>query len=126
MKLATLAPLLLLVPLAHAADALLVTLDVDAYGLDYKRCDVAVPEGANARDVLDAAVGQGCLLRWTHQEYPGYGAYVDCIDLVCGTPATFWAFYVNGAFSSLGIEAYRVGDGDVLGFDHQPWVVTLP
>lgn len=125
MKLAMLAVLLLL-PHANAAATVTVTLDVEVLGHDYKSCDVAVPEGATAHAVLDAAVAQGCLLRWTSQEYPGYGAYVDCIDLVCGTPATYWAFFTNGEYAALGIDAYVVQDGDVLGFDHQQWAVPLP
>ena len=118
---------LLLLPHANAAVATVtVTLDVDAFGFDYKSCDVVVPEGSTAHAVLDAAVEQGCLLRWTSQSYPGYGAYVDCIDVICGTPATYWAFYANGEYASVGIDAFVVQDGDALRFNHEQWVVPLP
>lgn len=117
---------LLVLPAVPAAGTVTVTLDVDLNGTDYKSCDVTVPEGANAHAVLDQAAADGCLLRWTSQEYPGYGAYVDCIDAVCGAVATFWAFYTNGAFSGVGIDSYVVSNGDVLGFDYEQWVLPLP
>jgi hypothetical protein len=112
-------------PFALAAETVTVTLEVDVLGNDHKSCEVAVPAGSNAGAVLDAAVDQGCLLRWTSQEYPGFGRYVDCIDLLCGAVATYWAFYANGGYSDVGIDAYPVAEADVLRFNYEQWVVIL-
>lgn len=121
-----LASLLLLAaaPLAQAS-TVTVTLDLDVSGADYKTCDVRVPAGANGGEVLDAAVEQGCILLWTADEFPGYGRYVVCIDALCGAVATYWAFYLDGAYSDVGIDAYAAVEGDVLGFDYQQWVLVL-
>lgn len=121
LSLALLAPLAL-VPHASAS-SITVTLDVDVFDSQYKECQVSVPAGSDAGDVLDAAVAQGCILLWTYDTYPGFGRYVTCIDAICGAVATFWAFYTNGGFSDLGIDAYPVQHGDVLRFNYEQWVL---
>lgn len=129
MKLFALVAALLVAPLAlpnaAAADLVNVTLEVDAFGAEQKTCDVVVPAGSNGGDVLDQAVEDGCILRWTSQEYPGFGRYVDCIDLLCGAVVTYWAYYYNGAYSRVGIDSTSVQDGDVLRFNYEQWVVGL-
>lgn len=113
-------------PNAQAAADVTVTLDVDLFGTDYKTCDVVVPQGADGGDVLDAAVAQGCLLAWGQASYEGYGRYVTHIDHISGLVATYWAFYLNGAYTDFGIDAYAAAQGDTLGFDYTQWVVALP
>lgn len=128
MKLFALLAALVVAPLAlpnAAAESVTVTLEVDLFGADYKTCDVVVPAGANGGDVLDAAVEQGCILRWTSQEFSGFGRYVDCIDVFCGAVATYWAFYYNGGYSDVGIDAIGVSGGEVLRFNYEQWVVVL-
>ncbi|HVM45967.1 MAG TPA: DUF4430 domain-containing protein [Candidatus Thermoplasmatota archaeon] len=111
-------------PTAHAS-AVTVTLEVDVADADYKTCEIAVPAGANGGDVLDAAVAQGCILLWTHSSFDGFGRYVTCIDAVCGAVATYWSFWVDGEYSSVGIDGYRATAGSVVRFNYEQWVLPL-
>lgn len=125
-RLATITALLLITATTSAsAAAANVTLDLEALGVDYKACEVAVPVGSNGGDVLDAAVGAGCISSWSYTDF-GFGRFVDCIDGVCGTAATFWEFSVNGVSASFGIDDYHAAPGDVVGFNYVEWVVPLP
>lgn len=129
MKLFAIAAALLVAPFALpnalAADTMTVTLEVDVVGADYRTCEVTVPAGSNGGDVLDQAAEDGCILRWTSQEFPGFGRYVDCIDVLCGAVLTYWAYYYNGGYSDVGIDHTSVQDGDVLRFNYEQWVFVL-
>lgn len=113
-------------PNAQAATDVTVTLEVDLLGAGYKTCEILVPQGADGGDVLDAGVAQGCLLAWGYAPSAGYGRYVTQIDHVPGLVATYWAFYLNGAYSDVGIDAYEAAQGDVVRFNYEQWVVGLP
>lgn len=45
------------------------------------------------------------------------------IDHVHEAVVTFWAFHVDGEFSTYGIDHYSAAEGDVVGFDYQPWIL---
>lgn len=125
----TLVALLAIAALAPPALALAdvhVTLDIDLSGLDYKSCDVTVPEGSDAAAVLDAAVASDCISEWSWSSFEGFGRYVTSIDHLPGLVATYWAFYVNGAYADVGIDAYSAREGDTVRFNYEQWVVALP
>lgn len=123
---------LLIVPLTapHVAAAdVTATLFVNAghpAAPGWRDCAVSVPAGANVGALLDAAVAQGCLLSWGADSYPGYGRYVTCIDEVCGQLPTYWAFYVDGAYSGTGIDDTAVSPGSTYEFTYEQWVVPVP
>ncbi|MCX6710034.1 MAG: DUF4430 domain-containing protein [Candidatus Woesearchaeota archaeon] len=48
--------------------------------------------------------------------HASYGAFISCIDSVCGEGGLFWAFYVNNKSSSVGAGSYMVNDGDSIEF----------
>lgn len=117
------------VPLMAAeADAVTVQLSVNA-GTSalpaWRACDVVVPARADAGDVLDQAVLDGCILEWTSAEFPQFGRYVVSIDHVTEAVATFWAFSVNGAMTDYGIDSYVAAEGDSVAFTYTEWVVPL-
>lgn len=59
-----------------------------------KACEVVIPAGSNAGDLLDAATASGCISGWEYDD--SFGArFVTCIDGVCAPLGTFWAFYVD-------------------------------
>lgn len=92
----------------------------------YKTCDVVVAEGASVADVLDRAAASGCISSWESASYPGFGRYVTCLDGICETPATYWAFYVGGGYSLTGIDATPARDGETYQFTYEQWAVQLP
>lgn len=130
MKLPLLAALLLAVPLAGAAAAadVVVNLRVNAGTADapaWRECDVAVPEAADGGIVLDQAVANGCILEWSSATFPGFGRYVTSIDHVGEAVATYWAFYIGGEYATVGIDDYAAADGDALQFTYEQWAVFL-
>ncbi len=102
-----------------------ITIEVTLAGTPYKTCTVNPGSGATGGDALDAAVASGCLLEWSHDSFAGFGRYVISIDYVNSAVATFWAVYVDGAFSDVGIDGMALQSGQVLTFDYQQWVVAL-
>ncbi len=125
-KLATCIVAASLLLLANPASAsATVTVEITLNGAAYKSCPVALPAGADGGHALDAAVSTGCLLEWSHDSFDGYGRYVTSIDFVPSAVATFWALYVDGAFSDIGIDGLELRGGEVLRLDYQQWVVAL-
>jgi hypothetical protein len=118
-----------LAPLAHGADTVTVHLSVNAgkVGLvpSWRDCDVIVPAGANAGDVLDQAQADGCILEWSHAEFAGFGRYVTSIDHVTEALPTFWAFSVDGAYADYGIDGYSAVEGGSVGFTYTEWLQPL-
>lgn len=92
----------------------------------FETCDVVVPSGSTAKQVLDAAVAQGCI---SSVQYGFGGAFVNCIDGLCGqnvanTFGTFWAFYVNEELPggcSAGINDVQVSGGESIEFVYADW-----
>lgn len=78
-----------------------------------------VQVGANGKQVLDAAVGAGCINGYKTN---AAGTYVTCIDPrvelceIGGGLATFWAVYEDGAPSETGIGGFRAAPGKTLTF----------
>ena len=114
------------------ADTVTVTLEV-TYGNHLapavKSCDVTVPVGSTAADVLDAAQASGCIGSWSGTTY-SFGRFVDCIDGLCGQNfadlvGTFWGFYVNERASPVGIDARAVAEGDVVEFAYADWYTGI-
>lgn len=129
----------LLVPLAPFAagedvETVTVTLEVNLGTSNaplYKNCAVTVPEDSTVGQVLDQAVVDECLLEWSAASFPGLGRYVSSIDHVREAVATYWSFWVNGAYSDYGIDSTLVEEGDIVRFSYVEWVVpytlgTLP
>lgn len=121
-----------LVTPASAADVT-VHLDVTVaeavpFTLPTGDCDVSVPAGSNGLAVLDAAVESGCIESYATEEFPPYGAYVSCVNQVCGDGTsglflTYWLVYVDGVCASEGISSLTFpGDGDTLGLNYETWV----
>ncbi len=97
--------------------------EISLSGSPYKSCPVAISPGATGGEALDAAVASGCLLEWSHDSFEGYGRYVTSVDFVSSAVATYWALYVDGQYSDLGIDALRLQPGQVLTLDYQQWIV---
>lgn len=84
-------------------------------------CTVEVPEGADGGDVLDAAVDEGCIAEWSHDEV-GDDRFVTSIDNVRAPGLSclaysagvcdWWEYHVNGETASYGIDEYSAEDGD--------------
>jgi hypothetical protein len=112
-------------PAVSSADDVAATLAVE-YGYHLLpapvTCSLAVHAGGNVADLLDAAVASGCVKSWSAVDYgtPGHpNRFVDCLDALadlCARDAvldgTFWAFYVNGALASTGIDQTLLHAGD--------------
>jgi len=110
---------------AHAA-AVSVTLNVSfaepfTDALTYATCSVAVPEGADGIDVLSQAQREGCIESYEATSFPE-GTFLDCIDGICGTPATYWRMTENGVSTSYGVDGFQAQAGDVLGFSYTTWI----
>lgn len=115
-------------PFAAAADVT-VTLQIDLGHPalpSYKECDVTVPAGSNVGAVLDQAEEDGCISGWESASFPGFGRYVTCVDGLCEEVVTYWAFYVNGAYASAGIDDTPVAAGSTYTFAYEQWAVQLP
>lgn len=95
-------------------------------------CAVTVPAGVDGVAVLDAAVASGCptITSYSVTYFPGYGAFLDCLNGVCGeslfTPpdypvwaGTGWSFHANGPYSSFGLSGYQAKNLDVLAFTYE-------
>lgn len=88
-------------------------------------CELSVAPGTDAVAVLDAAVAAGCIGTYSGSSDPQFGFFVECIDGVCGTAATYWAFVVNDAPSPVGASAYAAAPGDEVEFSYQQWATCL-
>ena len=110
---------------SQGADTVTATLDIDLVGVDYKDCVETVLAGSTVAQLLDAAVASGCIDSWTYAEYPGFGRYVTSIDGIPEAVATYWAFYIDGAYAQTGIDVTLVEDGHTYTFDYEQWAVQL-
>lgn len=128
MKLFAISCLLLLAPapLALAAADVTVQLGVGAgthLAPSLKACDVGVPAGSNAGEVLDAATASGCISGWEYDD--SFGArFVTCIDGVCAPLGTFWAFFVDGDLPdacNAGIDDVALQGGENVEFVLADW-----
>lgn len=100
-------------------------------------CLVSVPEGSDAGEVLDAAVGSGCIESWDYETFPDYGRFVTCINEICGQNAgemheavedvdgTYWEFSVGLHTASHGIDGYEASPNEVVGFTFQDWYLSF-
>lgn len=129
--LATLA--LLLAPAAAGAGLVQVRLDLTLahHALPaVKSCDVLVPDGADAGNVLDQAAADGCISGWQHDSF-GSSRFVTCIDGLCQQTGTFWAYYLDDALpcgGACGIDDVPLRGGEVVEFAYVDWFTpfTLP
>jgi len=114
---------------ADATPTVTVHLDVD---LAFRTvavgdCDVTVDAGSDGVAVLDQAVVDGCIDSYKSEHFPGFGAFVTCINDICQTPdetlnAVFWMVYLDGEASDVGISKMSFSEaGHVLGFSYEPW-----
>lgn len=118
---------LALAPAAAGSGTVTVTLEVgEIYHLlpAEKTCDVQVAAGANAGDVLDAAVATGCISSWDYASF-GSERYVTCVDGECEGNGNYWFFYENGVQTSYGIDAAESDEGDVFTFTLSPLAVFV-
>lgn len=105
------------------------TKSVGAAGVAAQPCAVKVAPGANGIAVLDAAVTKGCIDSYKVERY-SFGAFISCIDDVCGAPAealglTYWAMSENGKTTDYGVEDFRAAAGDTLDFAYTTWLTFL-
>lgn len=90
----------------------------------YKTCAVSVANGADGLAVLAAATTAGCISGYETADF-GWGEFVNCIDGVCGTDATYWRMTENGAYTVYGVSDFVADAGDELGFSYTQWATCL-
>lgn len=90
----------------------------------YKDCTVSVASGADGLAVLDAATTAGCISGYETADF-GWGEFVNCIDGVCGTDATYWRMTENGAYTLYGVSDFVADAGDELGFSYTQWATCV-
>ena len=56
-----------------------------------------------------------------YTEYPGLGAFVDCIGGICGHNNYYWAFYYNGTYSQVGASLQPVVENDLASWKFETW-----
>ncbi|XJZ28831.1 DUF4430 domain-containing protein [Bacillota bacterium Lsc_1132] len=56
---------------------------------------------------------------------PTYGKYITSINGVASTNSMYWAFYLNGISSPVGVDSYHVQNGDKLTFKYVDYPTTL-
>lgn len=101
-----------------------------AYAPTGVACPVSVAAGANGLAVLDAAVAKGCIRSYKAETY-SFGAFVSCINEVCGAPPaalylTYWEMSENGKCTEdYGVSGFRADDGDELTFAYTTWAKFL-
>ena len=88
-------------------------------------CDLAVPAGADAGAVLDAAVLSGCISSWAYTADPQFGRYVTAINGKADGPAFYWAYYENGLPATHGIDYAAAAEGQVFGFAYADYATGL-
>lgn len=120
---------------AGAAQMVTVHLDISFVDdkIDVATCDVTVAKEASGIKVLDAAVATGCLDSYEKQDF-GFGAFVTCIDQVCGQDAptwaipvptvwagSYWSMTVNDSPTIYGVSDFEAVGGEELGFSYTPY-----
>lgn len=90
----------------------------------YKSCSVNVASGANGLAVLQAATSAGCISSYETADF-GWGEFVNCIDGVCGTDATYWRMTENSVYTVYGVSDFVADAGDELGFSYTQWATCL-
>lgn len=65
-------------------------------------------EGKNALELLKA------VYRTETKEFPGVGEFVVSVDGKAADDKHFWAFYVNGEMSQVGVGTYQTKDDDTI------------
>jgi len=150
---ASLPALLLVLAAPVHASSVTVTLSVNASitfpydepAFTLHACSVSVPSGANAGDVLDAAVSAGCIGAWSSISDPTFGRFVHGITAAGNSDSTdgrneysarflcgafpppnpggsvlfsSYGFAVNGAAAATGIDGYTVAAGDAIQFHY--------
>lgn len=88
-------------------------------------CSVSVPAGADGVAVLDAAEREGCIDSYQGSNDPQFGFFLECVNGICGTPATYWAFYENNTLSNTGLSFYEAQSGDEVEVSYQTWLPCL-
>lgn len=81
-------------------------------------CPVSVPAGSNGIKVLQAAKAKACIVSYKITTYPGLGSFVQCINGICGTCATYWGMFENGKYTSYGVDGFKSNWGDRLTFTY--------
>lgn len=89
-------------------------------------CALSVPAGSDGEVVLSAAKAKGCIVSYRVQRHPSFGAFVSCINEVCGEPATgfsltYWRFFVDGAPAPYGVSDYSARNGGEVVFAYTTW-----
>lgn len=128
-----LVPLFAFVTPARAAD---VTVTLEAEIADVVpfsvsvNCDLEVDSGSDGIDVLNEAVDELCIESYDSVDFGGsLGEFVTCINRLCGQAVcvdgcqggTFWAIYVNGTSSSVGVSNMSFTTDATLGFNYETW-----
>lgn len=115
---------------SHATATVNVQLAIGAVvGLPAGLCNLQVPAGADGLAVLDAGIANDCIESYKTTTYDS-GAFVDCINDICGAPAeaayiTYWGMFENGVATWYGVSDFTAEEGDVLGFSYTTWATFL-
>ncbi|GBF75682.1 hypothetical protein PA598K_04103 [Paenibacillus sp. 598K] len=96
------------------AEVEIVSPDLEHEGLPFV-ATVEFEEGANAFDLLLAAVGEENVQYTVH---PEFGPFIEGIMGLEGTASDWWMFNVNGEASMVGAGSYLVEDGDTLQWEY--------
>ena len=101
-------------------------LSAGAYAPTGAACQLSVPSGSDGEVVLAAAKAQGCIASYKVERHPTFGAFLTCVNEVCGETATgffltYWKFYENGRPAPYGISAFQARQGSELVFAYATW-----
>lgn len=88
-------------------------------------CSVSVPAGADGVAVLDAAEREGCIDSYEGSNDPQFGFFLECVNGLCETPVTYWAFYENNDLASYGLGSFTAEAGDEVEVSYQTWLPCL-
>ncbi len=59
-----------------------------------------------------------------YKDDPTYGKYITSINGVAATDSLYWAFYLNGISSPVGVDSYHVQNGDKIAFKFVDYPTT--
>lgn len=94
-------------------------------------CNLDVPSGSDGIVVLEEGVAEHCIASYDMVDFGGsLGEFVTCINELCGgcidddcTMGTFWAIYIDGTASSVGVSNMNFTDDAELAFNYETWGV---
>ncbi len=80
----------------------------------------AVP---NAYDALLAARANRCISSFDATQTPD-GHYLTCVEGRCESPGFYWAVYLNGALTCVGVDEVVLTQGDEVAFSYESYATA--